>query len=208
MMKNKLVYILILCMFIFYNCKDNPVKPSVEKQNLENNLPYTSEQIKKYYRFNNDESAYILDIKDNLLNFTQNEINISIKENDFDIKPNTKSKYLNVEAFNFSNNNSCKLILYNTYGENDIQVLSVQLNSYKGNLLIDQLLLDNRFTFETEYYRTFTINKDGTIKIKKYSVDNLEYNESGDIIGKKQKPEITETIVEYKIDNDGKFVKI
>lgn len=33
-MKNKLVYILISCMFIFYNCKDNHVKPNVEKQKL------------------------------------------------------------------------------------------------------------------------------------------------------------------------------
>lgn len=35
-----------------------------------------------------------------------------------------------LETFNFSETNTGELILYNTFGENDIQILNVQLNSY------------------------------------------------------------------------------
>lgn len=73
--------------------------------------------------------------------------------------------------------------------------------------MVDRLLLDCRFSFETQYFRTFKIDKDKNIEIIKFSINNLEYNESGDIIGEKQNPDITKVKVDYRIDTKGYFKK-
>jgi hypothetical protein len=52
-----------------------------------------------------------------------------------------------------------KVIAYTTYGENDSKIVNIQLNSYVASVQTDALLLDNRFTFETEYYRQFSIKE-------------------------------------------------
>lgn len=215
-MINKIL--IISCATILFSCNENTRKKNIvlpknkeniENSNIKNNLPYSSEQVKKIYRYDKETSEYSININEkDLLEFNQNEVGLSIKENDFDISPKANTKYFNIETFNFPNKAYCKLITYNTYGENDINIVNIQLNSYKNDKLIDQLLLDCRFTFEIEYYRTFVINKDKTIKLTKYSVNNIKINENGDIVGKKTKPEITETVLNYKIDNDGKFIKL
>jgi nucleoside recognition membrane protein YjiH len=54
---------------------------------------------------------------------------------------------------------------YHSYGENDSKVANAQLNSYMGKQ-VDAILLDSRFTAETEYYREFTLTKNGMIILK------------------------------------------
>ncbi|SNV32181.1 Uncharacterised protein [Chryseobacterium taklimakanense] len=213
-MKNIIIGILLTLI----SCKENTQKrnnSSSEKDNktenlktVENKLPYTYEDVKKYYKTNSDSTNYIVAVPEKkLVNFNSEEILFPIKENDFEIKPKITDKYFSIETFNFQNNISCKLIIYNTYGENDSKILNVQLNSYKEGILVDQLLLDCRFAFENQYYRTFSINKDKTIELVKYSINSLEYNETGDIVGEKDTPDINKENYLYVIDNEGKFVK-
>ncbi len=200
------------------SCKENTQKRNnskSEKENktenlktVENKLPYTSEDVKKYYKTDSDSTNYIVTVPEQkLVNFNSEEILFPIKENDFEIKSKMTDKYFSIETFNFQNDISCKLIIYNTYGENDSKILNVQLNSYKQNKLVDQLLLDCRFTFENQYYRNFSIGRDETIELIKYSINSLEFNENGDIIGEKTTPDTNKEKFIYTIDNGGKFVK-
>ena len=209
---------ILLCniLIMFFSCqenkttsniqskKDNPVKV----ETMSNNLPYTSEEVKKYYSSDSTSSDPVINSKGLLEHyFTPEEIALPLKENDFEIKPSTKDKYYDLETFNFPNQNICKLIIYNTFGENDSKILNIQLNSFVKDRLVDKLLLDSRFTFETEYYRNFKINQDGTIEITKFSVDKLEVNEAGDIVGENENPVPKKEVVRYKINSEGKYIK-
>jgi hypothetical protein len=46
-------------------------------------------------------------------------------------------------------------------------------------------MLDNRFTFETEYYRQFSIKR-WNHRYKKLAINGLAYDEEGDIVGQKK----------------------
>lgn len=210
---------LILIMCKESNQKENKLEANISIQNknkeiknlenMQNNLPYTSEDTKKYYALDSDSLSCLVTVpREKLVHFNSENILFPIKENDFDIKPKITDKYFVAETFNFSNGISCKVLLYNVFGENDSRILNIQLNSYKQNVLIDQLLIDCRFMFENQYYRYFSINKDATIQLIKYSVKSLEFNENGDIIGEKNKPDIDKEKILYVIDKEGKFVKI
>ncbi len=177
---------------------------------MTNNLPYTSDSIKQYYKLDTDSVSYIVNATYKGLsnnNFDEKNRSLPLKENDFNIVLTSKTKFYTLQAFKFSDQNTAKLLIYNTFGENDSKILNVQLNSYMNNVLTDQLLLDCRFTFETEYYRTFIIDKNRSIKILKHTVDKLEYNDEGDIVGEKKIGDSAEVSVDYIIDNSGKFIK-
>lgn len=175
---------------------------------MKNNLPYTSNNLKRYYKLDSDSVTYIINT-DGLKEyfFSSDELMIDIKENDFNIQPSTKNKYFSLETFYFSNNNKCEMIIYHTLDDNDIKIQNIQLNSYTNNHLVDKLLLDCRFTFETEYYRDFRIDENKNIFITKYSIDTFEYNEDGDIISEKTNPNPIIETATYKIDSNGKFIK-
>lgn len=184
--------------------KDNPIK--VEK--MSNNLPYTSDEVKKYYSSDSTSSNHLINSKGLVEHyFSLSEMALPLKENDFETKPSTKDKYYDLETFNFPNQNKCKLIIYSVFGENDSKVLNIQLNSFIEDRLVDKLLLDSRFTFETEYYRNFKINTDGSVEITKFSVDKLEVNEAGDIVGENENPVPKKEVVRYKINSEGEFMK-
>lgn len=216
----KLITINLIVLTCVYCCKksntgnvnsqnNNLSKDSISTE-MKNNFPYTSDSVKPFYKLDADSISYIVNTAYKELspeNFGEKNTLIPLKENDFDIVLDTKSKFYTLETFKFSDQNTAKLIIYNTFGENDSKILNVQLNSYMNNVLIDQLLLDCRFTFETEYYRTFTINKDKNIKLVKHTVDKLEYNDAGDIVGEKQIGDSSKVTVDYTIDAAGKFIK-
>lgn len=208
--------IILAAFLMLFSCKENtnptdntPAQNKTESTPImQIKLPYTSDDVKKYYKADSDSTIYLVNQEKVKLNKFSSELtSLLIKENDFEIKPKSTDKYAILEAVDFSNEISCKVIIYNTFGENDSKILNIQLNSYKKNKLVDQLLLDCRFTFEIQYYRTFSINKDETIDITKYSINRLEYSENGDIIGEKKNPEINKEKVIYKIDIEGKFIK-
>lgn len=182
----------------------------ISKKIMKDNLPFTSENIKNFYKIDEDSISYIINNSNRQINIIKGDEmdkSIAIKENEFDIKPKDENIYYEIETFKFSETNTGKLILYNTFGENDIKILNVQLNSYVNNILVDKLLLDCRFSFETQYFRTFKINKEKNIEIIKLSINSLEYNEAGDIIGEKQNADTIKVKVDYDIDAKGYFIK-
>lgn len=214
----KLILLSFIVVTFCYSCKKEKVKMDEfnhkltlnDNDTMKNNLPYTSDNVKQYYKHDADSISYVVNsLYKGIVscNFDENNKLVSLRENDFEIQQDSKDKYYILETFNFPDEKKCKLIIYNTYGENDSKILNIQLNSYIGNKLVDQLLLDCRFTFEIGYYRTFKIEKDKTIEIIKYSIDSIEYNDAGDIIGEKKNADINKEKVEYTIDQSGKFIK-
>lgn len=182
----------------------------ISKKIMKDNLPFTSENIRNFYKIDEDSVSYIINNSNRQINIIKGDEmdkSIAIKENEFDIKPKDENIYYEIETFKFSETNKGKLILYNTFGENDIKILNVQLNSYVNNILVDKLLLDCRFSFETQYFRTFKIDQEKNIEIIKFSINSLEYNESGDIIGEKKNADTIKVKVDYDIDAKGYFIK-
>lgn len=218
-MKNFTLFTISYCVLSFSNsCKKDSIErieknkqyETINKNTVEDNLPYISENIKKFYKRDGDSVNYIVNKSNKQMipiKFDNMDKSIIIKENEFDITTTIQNKYYEIEIFKFSKTNTGKLIIYNTFGENNSKILNVQLNSYVNNTLVDKLLLDCRFSFETEYYRTFKITKDKKIEILKFSIDGLEYNESGDIIGEKQNADTVKVKVSYSINSEGYFIK-
>ena len=210
-------YLIICSAIILSSCIETKEKKEalqtndlIQKSSKMNNIfPYTDENANKFYNFDTELGRYVVNVNENkMMKFNSDKADFAIKENDFGIKPMANSKYAEIETLNFSSLVSCKVIVYNTIGDNDTAILNVQLNSYHSGQLKDQLLLDSRFTFETEYYRTFIINKNKSIKINKFSVNNLEFNEAGDILGEKTVADTVKVTVSYQLLNDGFFKKL
>ena len=133
-------------------------------------------------------------------------ISFPLKENEFNFTKSADFKYYTATTFDLDKTN-CKVIAYTTYGDNDSKVLNIQLNSYQSGKQIDALLLDCRFTFETEYYTNFSIKENGTITLKKLAIESLLFNDEGDIIGKKTITDTTTVTVQYKMNAAGHFIK-
>ena len=210
-------YLIICSAIILSSCIETKEKKEalqtndlIQKSSKMNNIfPYTDENASKFYNFDTELGRYVVNVNENkMMKFNSDKADFLVKENDFGIKPTVDGKYAEIETLNFSSLVSCKVIVYNTIGDNDTAILNVQLNSYHNGQLKDQLLLDSRFTFETEYYRTFIINKNHSIKINKFSVNNLEFNEAGDILGEKTVADTVKVTVSYQLLNDGFFKKL
>lgn len=210
-------YLIICSAIILSSCIETKEKKEalqtndlIQKSSKMNNIfPYTDENASKFYNFDTELGRYVVNVNENkMMKFNSDKADFLVKENDFGIKPTVDGKYAEIETLNFSSLVSCKVIVYNTIGDNDTAILNVQLNSYHNGQLKDQLLLDSRFTFETEYYRTFIINKNQSIKINKFSVNNLEFNEAGDILGEKTVADTVKVTVSYQLLNDGFFKKL
>ena len=210
-------YLIICSAIILSSCIETKEKKEalqtndlIQKSSKMNNIfPYTDENANKFYNFDTELGRYVVNVNENkMMKFNSDKADFPVKENDFGIRPTVNGKYAEIETLNFSSLVSCKVIVYNTIGDNDTAILNVQLNSYHSGQLKDQLLLDSRFTFETEYYRTFIINKNQSIKINKFSVNNLEFNEAGDILGDKKVADTVKVTVSYQLLNDGFFKKL
>lgn len=206
-MKKFIFFILLLAV---YSCKKEDTKTVTEPSKsvpMTDTIIYSSKVLKPYLKFNEEFSEYELVGLENPQVFTDADLNYPVKENEFEFNKTADFKYYAPFTFEFSNV-SYKIIAYHSYGENDSKVTNIQLNSYKGKQQIDALLLDCRFTFETEYYRDFTITKDGTIAIKKIALDGLNYDEEGDIVGQKKVKDSTTETVRYKMNAKGIFTKV
>lgn len=204
----KKIAFLILLAF-FFSCKKENQKTAepIEIQKENTSVLFDSKAIAPYLKFDDELIEYnIINVKD-AQKFTAEETEFPVKENDIDSEKSDALDYyllhsFDIEAVNF------KILAFNTYGENDAKVLNVQLNSYSAGEQKDALLLDCRFTFETEYYRNFTIQTDKTIAIKKIAIESLEFNDKGDIIGNKKVNDTLTEVVKYKIDPQGNFIKL
>lgn len=202
---------LLLLLILSFSCKKTAENKEtiidIETETNNKDFFYKYTEAAPYIKFNTQFSEYEIEGLEKPQKFTATELNEVIKENEFEFTKSDAFKYYVAKTFDIDKVNY-KVIIYNTYGENDSKVLNIQLNSYLAGTPIDALLLDCRFTFETEYYRNFVINKDKTIDIKKIAVEKLLYNDDGDIIGVKDVNDTISVPVKYKIEPSGKFLKI
>ncbi|AWG23391.1 hypothetical protein FFWV33_18570 [Flavobacterium faecale] len=203
--------ILGLIALSFSSCKKEvkptPSVPTETETKVEVENFYSSKDVQPHLKFNAEYSEYDFIGLPNPTAFTKEELSFNVKENDFDYNKTADFDYYNLSQFDLDKTNF-KVIAYHSFGENDSKVVNVQLNSYQAGVQKDALLVDCRFTFETEYYRNFLIEKDGTIIVRKTAVDGLAFNEAGDIVGKKQVSDTTTQVIKYKVDKSGIFNKI
>ncbi|MES2556489.1 MAG: hypothetical protein V4604_10085 [Bacteroidota bacterium] len=205
---------LLITLLIAASCieEQSKTKTPVNKIAIDNGdpLPISSMDFSELYLTNN-EDEYAIQLNTDTIEtkkFNRIDLTLVTKEMDFKSKLTDQDSYYVLRTFRFSGK-LFKVIAYNSAGENDRKVLNVQLNSYDSTgQLLDKLLLDCRLTFEVEYYRDITINKDMTVDLVKYSIDQYTYDETGGIMDAK---EIQDTIAEkctYKIDRNGIFIKV
>lgn len=199
---------LFIVLVVVFSCKKEATTPIVLEKTKPNtdSIIYSSANIKPHLKFNSEYSEYELIKLKNPQSFSQQELNYPVKEHEFEFNKSTDFQYYTTSSFNFDQV-TYKVIAYTTYGENDSKIVNIQLNSYVASAQTDALLLDSRFIFETEYYRQFSIKKDGTIAIKKLAINGLEYDEEGDIVGQKKVKDTTITLMQYKMNPTGKFTK-
>ena len=115
-------------------------------------------------------------------------------------------RYYTVAEYKDKNGFTYKLIVYSVIGDNDTEILVTQINSYQQESLIDALILELNFTFETQISSHYSVN-DSLATVDRYEINDILYaDESGDIIGTKAKPDTVIYRSIYKIA-DGRFVK-
>lgn len=193
---------------VFFSCKkevEKSIVPETKKIKIDS-LIYSSSDFAPHLKFNSELTEYELIGLVKPKDFTTKELSFTVKENDYNFEKSAEFEYYTATTFDVEKTNY-KVIAYTTYGENDIKVLNIQLNSYQGGKQIDALLLDCRFTFEIEYYRNFSIKNNGIIAIKKLAIDGLLHNDEGDIIGKRAVKDTITEVVQYKMDATGHFIK-
>ena len=118
----------------------------------------------------------------------------------------TDGRYYPVAEYKAGNGYAYKLIVYNVTGDNDTEILVTQINSYKHDSLVDALVLELNFTFETQISSRYSVN-DSVAVIDRYEVNDILYDaESGDILGTKPTPDTVVYRSVYKIMK-GKFMK-
>lgn len=119
----------------------------------------------------------------------------------------TDGRYYPVAEYKDRNGHAYKLIVYNVMGDNDTEILVTQINSYKQDSLVDALILEMNFTFETQISSRYSVN-DSVATMDRYEINGILYDEeSGDIIGTKATPDTAIYRSVYKI-TDGRFVKM
>lgn len=133
--------------------------------------------------------------------FNQQEITIPVKGENF-LSPwiANDTRYYELGQFE-DKDNIFKIIMYNTIGESDTPLLSVQLNSYnRKGILLDSLLLSTFFGYENIIrFSHFKISPNYTIAINNYVIHPYEPGEYGTTPHKKNpKPEVY-IRAEYKI---------
>lgn len=203
----KKIFFFLLLMIVLSCKKETNATPQREQTIAVNDaIIYSSNNIKPHLKFNTEFGEYKLIALTNPQLFNLEELTFPVQENEFEFNKTAELKYYTTTTFNF-NTVAYKVIAYPSYGENDSKVVNIQLNSYKKGKQIDALLLDCRFTDEITYYREFTIKKDGTITIKKLTIEGLTYNDKGDITGEKTVKDTTASVVRYKMNSTAVFIK-
>lgn len=219
--KNKIYFnfiILIVILSCTYRTQSNEQRlDSLSTKNKENKIDanfktITSKDIASFYYFNNRYGWYEIDtakFKEKYY-FNEQEKKATIKESDFAyFRLKNTYEYYVLDSFKLEKY-FYKIIIFQSDGENDTKELQIMLNSYDENQnLIDVILLDHRFTFESEYFREFNIDLNKkSINIKKYEIEHLIYDENSNIIGTKQNPDTMVAIVKYQISKQGNFKKV
>lgn len=162
-------------------------------------LPYSSNQLKKYYYWNKFHEIQISANNKTPLRFNEQDFLVDVKSVSHDSGFATGGLYFPVFYFKF-NDILYTGIIYMALAENDTNVITFRLNSYNPEgKLIDAILLDQRFEPEGEvlYWNDFTIKANGTILVnqkEKLLIDaGLSDFKKGEIKSKKSQYQMTKT---------------
>lgn len=184
------------------------LSPKIHPNTTECIVDWTNKSVDSLLVFNDTVSSFQLKPKYKKLTmpFSTKEKEIRPKGNMYGYVINViDGRYYTVAKHRDKCGYDYKLIVYNIDGENNTEILVSQINSYRKGSLVDALVLEMNFTFETEYFARYTVN-DSIIKIDRYEINGILYTEDGGIIGEKM---VTDTIVNHSIYKikDGRFVK-
>jgi hypothetical protein len=190
-----LLFLLIICT-AFKNNQSN------------DDILFDSRHAARFIQMHAETGEYTLIVpKGFKLLHSSHENKLPVKESPFDYQLEKGGSYIEARAFKLNDVN-CRIIIYNTFGENDTKVLNIQLNTYdQYNNLKDALLLDSRYSAENLYYNEFIVFQDGTVDIRQFKKTQFIYNEQGDILSeaKNVAPKITK--VRYSLAANGTLIK-
>lgn len=196
----KKIVLLVLCALFLSFC-------SLPQRATESFGGWSNNTVDSLLFFNDTVSSYQLKPK-----YQRAVVPFSVKEREMQPKGETygydmnsiDGRYYTVAEHKDRYGHDYKLIIYNIRGDNDMEILVSQMNSYKQGTLIDALVLEMNFTFETKCSACYTIN-DSVVKIDRYEINGILYAEDGDIIGAKAVPDTVIYHSVYKIE-DGQFI--
>ena len=120
---------LFILLVLYLSCKNNNENTnSVTKDKPKENYIYKSRDISPYLKFNTKFSEFEIKGLKEPQKFSTEELNATIKENEFEFIKSDAFKYYTVTTFEI-NAVTYKVIIYNSYGENDSKVLNIQFLS-------------------------------------------------------------------------------
>ncbi len=188
----------ILYLFILTTITLNCQEVSNNHSKLSTQLPYNSDNLKIYYRFDSMTGVHLVSNNLKPQKFSKKELLQKVKESDGFAKGKI---YYPLISF-YKDSILYKGIIYEGYADNDMNTFIFQLTSYdKNKNIIDAILLDHRFIFEIYYWNDFQIDKDGKIIIIKNSQQLYDFSEEPpNVQGQIQSEKIT-----YQISSEGKF---
>ena len=201
----QLIYPIIICFIVFGSV--NKTIADTLKNELKHykkiNLPYSSNELKKYYYW----GKYGLYLSPDMpfpLRFTNKEF--SYKPKLFDYL--AKTTFYFPHCYFYYKNILYKGVIQMATGENDGKVFTFQLYSYddQGGV-IDAILLYKVEGGEISYWNDFIINPNGKILITQYQQDNLiESDENpNEFIINPENNQIDTKIVEFQMTPSGIF---
>ncbi len=200
--------------------ESNSFKKFYEKI-TETRLPLSNREIKKYIQFTNTISNSVTTdlIYDKLPSpISKNNTFFSKKKRYAFIKSRSNSDEYN-DGISYEKGNYfypiykykkdsvyCIIYIYQDF-EDIVPAIKTQLNTYnKEGVILDTLLLDNRFHYELIYKKDFLIKKDLSIHIKEHIINY--YDEYDDLIHKDSLPKTKIKSDSYRINDKGVFEKI
>ena len=167
------------------------------------NLPYSSNELKKYY-YLGEYGLYLSPDMPFPLRFSNKEF--SYKPKLFDYL--AKTTFYFPHCYFYYKNILYKGIIQMATGENDGKVFTFQLYSYDNQGgVIDAILLYKVESGEISYWNDFIINPNGKILITQYQQDNLiESDENpNEFIINPENNQIDTKIVEFQMTPSGIF---
>ena len=167
----QLIYPIIICFIVFGNV--NKTIADTLKNELKHykkiNLPYSSNELKKYYYWG-EYGLYLSPAMPFPLRFTNKEF--SYKPKLFDYL--AKTTFYFPHCYFYYKNILYKGVIQMATGENDGKVFTFQLYSYDSQgVVIDAILLYKVEGGEISYWNDFIINPNGKILITQYQQENL-----------------------------------
>ena len=200
----QLIYPIIICFIVFGSV--NKTIADTLKNELKHykkiNLPYSSNELKKYYYWG-EYGLYLSPDMPFPLRFTNKEF--SYKPKLFDYL--AKTTFYFPHCYFYYKNILYKGVIQMARGDND-QAFTFQLYSYddQGGV-IDAILLYKVQGGEISYWNDFIINPNGKILITQYQQDNLiESDENpNEFIINPENNQIDTKIVEFQMTPSGIF---